>query len=76
MAKSTVTYHRRTTCWGDPPIFRHDEDALHWAVGQGAFPTIEEANRALSELYRIYSVGVWARWLGVVARCLHTRQTS
>lgn len=70
MAKSFITYHVRTACWGDPPIFRHDDDALHWAVGQGAFTTIEEAGRAFAELRAAHAVSVWPRWLGLVGRRL------
>ncbi len=70
MAKSIVTGNRRTACWGDPPIFRHDNDALHWAVGQGAYPTIEAAGRVFAELRAKYDNGVWARWLGTVGRRL------
>ena len=73
MAKSTITNYRRTSCWGDPPIFRHDDDALHWAVGQGAYHTVEEAGRAFAELRAKHDVGVWPLWMGIVAQRLRRR---
>lgn len=63
MAKSTVTYHRRTPCWGDPPLFSHDEDAHHWAVGQGAYQSVEEAHEDFILVQQRYSVATWAHWL-------------
>lgn len=74
MAKPIITSYRQTSCWGDPPIFRDDNDVLEWAVGQGAFPNVEGAGRAFAALRRQYgSRGLWARWLGVVAGRLQRR---
>lgn len=74
MAKSVIIFHQRTSCWGDPPIFRSDHDALHWAVGQGAFADIDVAGRAFAKLDR--QNGRWARWLGVVADRLKRRSKT
>lgn len=71
MAKSVVTYYRHTPCWGDPPIFRDDNDAIQWAVGQGAFADIEGAGRAFAKLAP--GADRRARWLGVVADRLNRR---
>ena len=73
MAKSVVTYSARTPCWGDPPIFYTDDDAVQWAIGQGAFPTVEAAGAALAELRGRHTDGVWARWLGLIGRRLLRR---
>ena len=70
-AKSVVTYYRHTPCWGDPPICRDDNDAIQWAVGQGAFADIEGAARAFAKLGP--GADRWARWLGVVATILKSR---
>ncbi|MEZ4864150.1 MAG: hypothetical protein R3C14_22750 [Caldilineaceae bacterium] len=67
---SKVTLHRRTSCWGDPPIFYDDAGAIHWALGQGAFATETAAAAAFASLHRLYPDGTWARWLGIVARRL------
>lgn len=73
MAKSTVTNYRRTPCWGDPPIFRHDTDAVQWAVGQGAFVTVDAAGRALAELRAKHAAGIWARWITLVCQRVGAR---
>ena len=71
MAKSTVTLIGRTPCWGDPPIFRDDHDALDWAIGQGVYTGLVEATAAyaaLKERYPQYKVGMGALWMGHVAQ--------
>lgn len=76
MAKSQTTYYRRTRCWGDPPIFRTDDDALHWAVGQGAYDELPAAAAAFAALkadYPQYKVGIWALWLGHVAQQMNKK---
>lgn len=71
MAKLVVVFSQHTPCWGDPPIFRDDNDALEWSVGQGAFADIAGAGRAFAKLGA--GADRWARWLGVVAERLNRR---
>jgi len=71
VAKSYIANRRRTSCWGQPPIFRTDDDALHWAIGQGVYQNLVDAMAALEELktrYPQYRVGIWALWMGHIAK--------
>lgn len=71
--KSIITHHAHTPCWGDPPIFHSDHDAVQWAIGQGAFADVETAGAALAELRKRYDFGVWALWLRLVGRRLNSK---
>ena len=50
MSKSPTLYFNRTPCFGHPPIFGTDEDAIMWSLGQGAFTTRGEAQQAFDAL--------------------------
>jgi len=67
-AAAPTTWH--TPCWGTPPIFRTDQDAIQWAIGQGAFPNEVEAAAAFTALQARQPYGTWAHWLTAVARRL------
>lgn len=70
MRKAAVTPNWHTPCWGNPPIFRTDQDAIQWAIGQGAFPNEAEATAAFTALQARQPYGTWAHWLTAVARRL------
>ncbi|MEZ4865331.1 MAG: hypothetical protein R3C14_28740 [Caldilineaceae bacterium] len=74
MPKSIITAYRRTACWGDPPIFRTDDDALHWAVGQGAFADIDAAGGVYARMEKCFPGNTWPRWLAVVAALLAQKE--
>lgn len=68
--RSTVTTVWHTPCWGDPPIFRSDHDAIQWAIGQGAFTNEADAAAAYAALRERHPVATRAHWLGHVAGML------
>ena len=68
--KLTVTTVWHTPCWGDPPIFHSDHDAIQWAIGQGAFANETDAMAAYAALRQRYPVATWAYWLTHVGNVL------
>lgn len=72
--KSFVAFYARTPCSGWPPIFRSDQDAIAWAVAQGAYETIDAAAAGFAELDHRRSGNLWAYWLGHIALRLSVQQ--
>lgn len=68
--KPTVNPNLHTPCWGDPPIFRNDHDAMQWAIGQGALANEADATTAFTTFKQRFPVTTWAYWLGHVAGIL------
>lgn len=71
MSKSPTLYFNRTPCFGHPPIFSVNEDAIMWSLGQGAFTTQAEAQQAFDALRISYpAVYLWPVWIREVGRQL------
>ncbi len=69
MSNSKIVFQDRTPCYGYPPLFGTDDDAIAWSLGQGAFPTRGEAQKAFEELRTTYpAVYVWPTWIRTVGR--------
>lgn len=68
--KQTATSNWHTPCWGNPPIFRNDQDAVQWAIGQGAFNNETEAAAAFTALQQRQPYSTWAYWLTQVGNRL------
>ena len=68
--KQPATSNWRTPCWGNPPIFRNDQDAMQWAIGQGAFVNENAAAAAFTELQQRQPYSTWAYWLTHVGNLL------
>ena len=69
MAKSQIVSRKRTKCWGDPPIFHSDEEAIQWGIGQG----IKDAPQRYRLVKQRYSDYPWPVWIGVVGNLLQKR---
>ena len=74
MSKSVTLYFNRTPCFGHPPIFGTDEDAIMWSLGQGAFQSLTEAQQAFDALRTTYlAVYLWPVWIREVGRQLKAK---
>lgn len=68
MNEATWTRTRKTKCWGSPPVFCSDEEAIAWAITQEAFANYQEARAAFDAVATLQ--GKWARWIGVTGKRL------
>ena len=69
--------NRRGPCFGYPPVFVSDEDAIAWSIGQGAFQSLAEAQQAFDALAAQYLKPYhWPMWLRLVGRRLLAKGVS
>lgn len=72
MAESVIISRHESPCSGPCPIFRNDNEAIAWGVGQRAFATPAAAAVAFGELQARYAGryrNVWPFWISLVAQC-------
>lgn len=73
--KSILVNHLRTPCCGDPPTFQNLDDAIQWAVDQGAFGGYKDAAFSwLDSIHPLPKIYQYPRWIELIGdRISHNR---